>query len=107
MSDYKRGGKWWVQYYEKVEGQLKKHCVGGWDKKSEAKAEDVKIKSMKKEGKRVLEKRKSFVHTFDELVKEYRKQFKGQKYFKDKYHHLEIFEKFFSGKKLGDIGIKI
>lgn len=106
MSVYQRGGKWWVQYYEKVNGVLKAHRIGGWNTKREAAAEDAKIKALKAEGRSVLERRKSFAYTFDELAAEYRAQYKDQKYFRDKDHHLKVFLVFFSGKKLGEIGVK-
>jgi integrase len=102
MAVFQRGKVWYCSWYEKIGGELiqKKKALG--EKKSDAVAYHGKIMAARKEG-RLFDMKKEYTHTFDELLSKYEEAMQGQRYFKTKKYHLEVYRKCFSGMRLADI----
>ena len=98
MAIFQRGGVWYVDYYDGTK-RVKK-AIG--HTKTDATAYLGKIQGMKREN-RLFDMKKDFLFIFDDLLEKYKEAMIGQKYFKTKKYHLEVYRGYFSGLRLADI----
>ena len=104
MAIRKRGNSWQLDYFDPNGKRVRLSFKRKKDAEDELAARRVLVRGNQT---RYFEKAKAYTTTFDELVKDYREQYRDQRCFKEsKDHVIRSLEKEFSGRVLADISYK-